>query len=98
MFFFCSQLSIFASIILSLFILSTSLFHHQGKVPTTPKEIFKEIKKNSNLEKAPGYGLITGEILKQLPKKKQLSIKLSYITDAAFGLKYVLSVWKIAPH
>jgi hypothetical protein len=43
---------------------------HRFKIPPiTPKEILNAIKVNINPKKAPGFDLITGEILKQLPKK-----------------------------
>jgi hypothetical protein len=35
----------------------------------TPKEILSAIKVNIHPKRAPGFDLITGEILKQLPKK-----------------------------
>ena len=37
--------------------------------PVTPKEILNVIKVNIHPKEAPGFDLITGEILKQLPKK-----------------------------
>lgn len=46
--------------------------HHQIDqeiVFTSPKEVINEIKGNINPKKAPGFDTITGEILKQLPKK-----------------------------
>lgn len=61
---------------------------------TTPKEITKMIKENINPKKAPGFDLITGEILKHLPKKA--IVKLTHIINAAFRLKHVPSLWKIA--
>ena len=45
---------------------------YQSKVQikaVTPKEVQKEIKILINFKKAPGYELVTGEILKQFPKK-----------------------------
>jgi hypothetical protein len=53
----------------------------------TPKEVAKEIKRNINSKKAPGYDLITGEILKNLPKKA--IIKLTHLINAVFRLKHV---------
>jgi hypothetical protein len=35
----------------------------------TPKEVANKIKCNINPRKAPGFDLITGEVLKQLPRK-----------------------------
>lgn len=60
----------------------------------TPKEVLKEIMENINPRKAPGFDLITGEIMKNLPKKA--IVKLTYIVNAAFRLKYVPSIWKVA--
>lgn len=60
----------------------------------TPKEVTNEIKTNLNPKKAPGFDLISGEILKQLPTKGILM--LTYLINAAFRLKYVPSVWKVA--
>lgn len=45
-------------------------------------------------KKAPGYDLITGEVLKVLPRKAL--IKLLYIINAALRLKHVPSQWKVA--
>lgn len=61
---------------------------------TTPTEVKNEIKNNINPKKAPGFDLITGEILKHLPRKAV--IKLTNLINAAFRLKYVPSLWKIA--
>lgn len=67
----------------------------EHEIPSTsPKEVITEIKENINPKKAPGFDLISGEILKQLPKKA--IIKLTNLINAAFRLKYVPSLWKIA--
>jgi hypothetical protein len=60
----------------------------------TPKEVAEEIKTNINPKKAPGYDLITGEILKDLPKK--VIMKLTHLINAAFCLKHVPDAWKMA--
>lgn len=60
----------------------------------TPKEVSKESESNITPKKAPGLDLITGEILKQLPKKG--IVILTYLINAAFRLKYVSNVWKVA--
>lgn len=60
---------------------------------TTTRELMREIK-NIKLKKAPGFDLITGEILKQLPKKA--IVKLTNIINCAFRLKSVPNLWKIA--
>ena len=60
----------------------------------TPKEVIKEIKENINPKKAPGFNLITGEILKQLPRKA--IVKLTTLINTAFRLKYVPKLWKVA--
>lgn len=61
---------------------------------TSPKEVISEIKENINPKKAPGFDLITGEVLKQLPRKAIL--KLTHLINAAFRLKYVPRLWKVA--
>lgn len=45
-------------------------------------------------KKAPGYDLITGQVLKELPDKAL--IKLLYFINAAFRLRYVPRQWKVA--
>lgn len=61
---------------------------------TTPREVRNEIKNNINPKKCPGYDLITGEILRQLPKKAVT--KLTNLINAAFRMQYVPSLWKVA--
>lgn len=60
----------------------------------TPKEVAAEIKNNINSKKAPGFDLITGEVLKQLPKKA--IVKLTNLINAVFRLQYVPRLWKMA--
>jgi hypothetical protein len=60
--------------------------------PITPQQILNAINVNTNPKKVPGFDLITGEILKQLPKKA--TVKLTYLYNAAFRLKFVPSNWK----
>jgi len=62
--------------------------------PVTPKEILNVIKVNIHPKKAPGFDLITGKILKQLPKKA--IVKLTYLYNAAFRLQYAPSYRKAA--
>lgn len=50
--------------------------------------------RNLKNNKAPGYDLITGEILKELPKKAL--VKLLYIVNASLRLLYVPRQWKVA--
>lgn len=59
----------------------------------TLAELNKEIK-NLKPKKAPGYDLITAEILRMLPRKGL--INLLYILNATLRLKYVPSQWKVA--
>jgi hypothetical protein len=47
-----------------------------------------------NQKKAPGFDLITGVILKHLPKKAIVKLKLTHVYNAALRLKYVPSYWK----
>lgn len=60
----------------------------------TPKEVENDIKNNINPRKAPGFDLITGLILKQLPRKG--IVKLTNLINATFRLKHVPKIWKIA--
>lgn len=59
----------------------------------TPKEISSEINRLSK-KKTPGYDLITGEVLRNLPRKA--IIKLTTFVNATFRLKHVPDVWKFA--
>ena len=63
-------------------------------IPVTPREVANEIKTNLNSKKAPGFDLITGDILKNLPKKG--IVLLTYLFNAAFRLKHVPACWKVA--
>jgi hypothetical protein len=46
-----------------------------------PKEIANKIKLKINPRKAPGFNLITGEVLKQLPRKGV--VKLTHLINAS---------------
>jgi hypothetical protein len=61
---------------------------------TSPAEIKREIKTNIYPKKAPGFDLITGQILKELPTKAL--VKLTNLLNASFRLKYVSQLWKVA--
>lgn len=60
----------------------------------TPQDVSNIIRKLASSRKAPGYDLITGQILKELPKKG--IVKLIYLINAAFRLRYVPRQWKVA--
>ena len=60
----------------------------------TLAEIKKEIKNTMNPKKAPGFDLITGQILRELPRKALL--KITNLINASFRLQYVPSLWKVA--
>ena len=62
--------------------------------PVTPSEVATEIKSNLNPKKAPGFDLITGTILKELPRKGILM--LTYLINASFRLQYVPDISKVA--
>jgi hypothetical protein len=65
------------------------------KIPlVTPKEFANEIKVNLNPKKAPGYDLITDELLKNLPKKA--IVMLTYLFNAVIRLQHMPSCWKVA--
>ena len=57
-------------------------------------EIKNEIKNNINPTKALGFDLITGEVLQQLLRKA--IVKITNLINAAFRLKYVPRLWKVA--
>ncbi|KMQ85662.1 reverse transcriptase [Lasius niger] len=59
-----------------------------------PPISLKELKNMCRHNKAPGYDLITGQIMKQLP---DLALrKLQYIINVCFKLRYVPRHWKTA--
>lgn len=58
------------------------------------KELREEIKNNLSAKKAPGFDLITGQIIKELPEKA--TRKLQHLINSAFRLGYVPSLWKVA--
>lgn len=60
----------------------------------TLKEIKLEIKMSTGLRKAPGFDLITGRILREIPR--QALVKLTNLINASFRLKYVPQMWKVA--
>lgn len=61
--------------------------------PFTQREVVEEIKCLKS-KKAPGYDLITAEVLKQLPKKGLTM--LTFIINSVLRLKYVPKAWKVA--
>lgn len=63
-------------------------------LPTTPNEIRNLIKYEINAKKSPGYDLISGDVLKNLPRKA--IIKITNLINATFKLKFVPSLWKVA--
>ena len=74
---------------------SVSLKDHEIKIPlTSVKEIQKIIKSEISSKKAPGYDLITGQILKELPRKAL--VQITKVLNAAFRLNYVPQLWKFA--
>jgi hypothetical protein len=60
----------------------------------TPKEITEEIRTNLNSNKAPGFDLITGEILKHF--KRKALVKLTTLINACIRLHHVPDAWKTA--
>lgn len=61
--------------------------------PFTQREVDEEIKCLKS-KKAPGYDLITAEVLKQLPKKGLTM--LTFIINSTIRLRYVPRAWKVA--
>ena len=68
--------------------------NYENSIPLVRrKELLKEIKR-LKLKKAPGFDLITAQVLKNLPKK---AIKfLQLLMNASIKLKYIPSTWKVA--
>lgn len=60
----------------------------------SPAEIGKTIRENINAKKCPGYDLITGLILKKLPKKGL--VFLTNLFNAIIRLSHIPSQWKVA--
>lgn len=70
---------------------------HQMSSPpklATPSEIYKTIVHNMKLKKAPGYDMITTEILRHLPRKG--IVMLTQIINAILKLGYFPTQWKLA--
>ena len=61
---------------------------------TTKTEVKNEINNNINPKKSPGFDLITGEVLQELPRKA--IVKITNFINAAFRLQYVSRLWKVA--
>jgi hypothetical protein len=59
--------------------------------PFSPREVVQEIK-NINPHKASCYGLITGEILKKLPRKAL--VLLTTICNSMLRMSYYPIMWK----
>jgi hypothetical protein len=60
---------------------------------TSPAEVKREIKTNINPKKSPGFDLITGQTLKELPRKALA--KLTNLINTLFRLKYVPQLLKV---
>lgn len=67
---------------------------HNYIKPVSPREVHSEITKNINTKKSPGFDLISGEVLHNLPRKAL--VKLTNLINAALRLKYVPDLWKVA--
>lgn len=63
-------------------------------VPFTPSEVKKCINNELNPKKSPGYDLITGKVLQELPKQGILLI--TFIFNAILRLEYFPLQWKVA--
>jgi hypothetical protein len=62
--------------------------------PISPKEVERTIRQQISPKRAPGYDLITGQILKKLPRKA--IIKITHILNATFRMIYIPRISKIA--
>ena len=58
------------------------------------KEVSNIIKKDLNVKKAPGYDMITGKMLKELPEKALRLLTIIY--NAILRLSYYPAQWKVA--
>lgn len=68
--------------------------NYDNSIPlVTRKELLKEIK-SLKLKKAPGFDLITAQVLKNLTKKALSFLQL--LLNAAIKLRFVPSTWKVA--
>ena len=63
-------------------------------IPLCTELNIKEIIKNLSSKKAPGFDLITAEVLVQLPDN--IFEAITKIINACFRLKYIPSIWKVA--
>jgi hypothetical protein len=59
----------------------------------TTTEVKNEMKNNINPKRAPGFDVITGEVLQQLPRKA--IVKITNLISATFRLKYVPRLWDV---
>lgn len=59
----------------------------------TPKELYKKIKNLEN-KKAPGFDLITGEVLKHLPRKAV--VFLTMLFNAIMRVQHFPMLWKVS--
>lgn len=71
-----------------------SKMDEQDISPVTLKELRNTIKHNLSSKKSPGYDLISGQIMKELPDVAL--IKLQHLINACFKLQFVPRHWKIA--
>lgn len=62
-------------------------------IPFKPSEV-KEVIGELHTNKSPGYDLITGKVLKELPRKA--IIFLAMLFNAVLRLEYIPSQWKVA--
>jgi len=60
----------------------------------TLKELKYELKFNMSAKKAPGYDLITGQVLKMLPTKGLRMLLI--LINTSFRLMYIPAPWKMA--
>lgn len=75
-------------------VVNTHKVDYQSITPVSLQELKALIKFDLKPNKAPGYDLITGKVLKALPDNGIR--KLLYIINASLRLQYVPSQWKVA--
>lgn len=68
--------------------------NYENSIPLVRRNELMKVIKGLKLKKAPGFDLVTAQVLKNLPKKAVKFLQL--LLNAAIKLRYVPSIWKVA--
>lgn len=68
--------------------------NYENSIPLVRRKELLKVIRGLKLKKAPGFDLITAQVLKNLSKKALLFLQL--LLNAAIKLRYVPSIWKVA--